>query len=386
MKVFLKTSPGLEKISALEAFEITGKRFESYEEILTSDCDSKDLFKLLFYARSAERIGIVAGELKILDNTEKVVGDNTENNLQYDKIEDVFFYKDESVNRILDFLKFSNFSFKTESCECFKRKYEKSFRKFLRKSVSDILIGKGFLQDLKNPDFYFLIFKIGKNFFVGIDFGELQKRKYAVFNTSFSLRHSIVYSLLRMGGFTRDFKGALIDLTSKSDFLIESVLYQKNCINEAKNINNKLILDLGKYLVGEKFDSTAFENETNKNEKECVDKKNNLSFVAYSNCKQILNITRKNSLIAGVEGILFTDEKEKVIELLKSNKKKIVFAQTNGLKELNELKKFIEVLKNSVLMIVSSKEIGPVYLKTKFEKHIIFQGLNAIFLYKLCFD
>ena len=395
MRVFLKTAPGLESISCLEAFELVGKKFEINDGIITSDCAFMDFLKLLFYSRSAERVGLIVAELKINNLVEGEKNEkNSKEDAAYGKIREVIFYKDKTIEKILNFLRNSKSFFKTETCECFKRESKKEFRELLRKDVSNLMINKGFLQNLKKPDFYFFLFKIKNVVLLGIDFGEVHRRKYSVFNNPQSIRHNIIYSALRIAGFSTNFKGTIIDLTSKSDFLIEAILYYSNSKNEVKNINNRLISDLGKEIVGKDFEHFCKEEKEDKKDEDKEDKysasKNKkTNFVAYSKYRQNLSVLRKNSLVANVKEILFTEEHEKVAEFLSSSEKNIVIAQVKNYKELNELKGFFELLKNSILIIISNNELNLNILKTertKYEKQKIFQGLNSLFLHKICFD
>ncbi|MEM2121980.1 MAG: hypothetical protein QXU20_04980, partial [Candidatus Woesearchaeota archaeon] len=347
MRVFLKCSLGTERVCYSEALEITGKNFNVYEGILISECNFKDFLNLLLYSRSAERIGFLIGELK----TKEQFKDYFKENLKNKSNLSLKFGYDELTNKILNFFKESKFCFKVEICDCFKKELKNYEREKFRKEISKLMIKEGFSQNLKKPNFYFFVFKINKNIFLGLDFGEVYKRNYAVFNTPCSLRPNIAYSILRYSGFTRNFNGTLIDITSKSSFLIEAYLYYKNSKNETKNKINESIYNFFINLLKE----NSFISDDN-NQK---DKKNNnkINLVAYSKHKPNLSVLRKNSIIANAE-ISFLENDEKLKHMFLNNEKKIVILQINNNREFFELKEVLNELKNSVLVIVSNKEIS----------------------------
>ena len=85
--------------------------------------------------------------------------------------------------------------------------------------------------ELKNPDFFVIVYFNGEEYFIGIDknVGELNSRKYRVFPHSASFKGDLGYHLVRISGFQKD-KKLLVGFCKDGVIAIEAALFSKQTV------------------------------------------------------------------------------------------------------------------------------------------------------------
>ena len=279
MKGFLTTHKGMEDIAAMEVKELIGSESRIDEACIVFDIKNyEDLFILCYKSQSATGVCCLLSEFdynSIFDDFEKNIG----------KIE-----FDEWLGKNVQF-----------RVKCIRNYEDNAASAETESKLGEVIINHiqknyGYKQkvDLEKPEIIVFFFLAKKRCYAGIDFAgfDLSKRSYKIFQHSADIKGTIAYSLVRIGGYSKN--EALLDVFSGSGTIpIEAALFSSNFpvrhFDKEKFIFSKF----------KKFKDFDFNKLFRKLDKEASDSKPSIYNVDLS--MKSINYAKKNSKIAGVD-------------------------------------------------------------------------------------
>ncbi len=326
MKVSIITLKEFFDVIEEDVKHIINKKTYSEDGFLWCDINMPEFLRLFRYLRGVERIVVIVGEILIKDSS--IVKTTFED-----------YYNKETL-RIINYLKSENAGFKVVFSPYIKDNLPDDLKNKLLTNVSSFFIKDGFKVNLKKPDFNVLIFSSGKKFFVGLDFGPLNKPKYRVFNHPRSLRSDICYGILRSFGLTRDFKGCFVDFTSVSPFTIEAVLFLKGIPNRIETVLNNLIEDLN---INYSFESDI-----------------EVKVCALSLDDRSIYVIRKDSVIIGIDREIEFVSRKNIFDFFEGVQGCNVFvvAQVSNKYQIRVVLDWLGRLKEGCFIVVSDKRFN----------------------------
>jgi 23S rRNA G2445 N2-methylase RlmL len=247
---------------------------------------------------------IAAQEISELINTECAV-EETALTFNIKKITDlaVLCYKAQSVNRVLLFISKSIFRKIDLSFINQDYKFRITRTKGSVNIIDDLAVkicdaakkkGLSLTVDLSEPQLIFLVHSNGSSVYLGVDVAgfDLSKREYKVFNSPYSIKGTVAYSMIRFSGYRPEH--ILIDPFCRSgEIPIEAALYASGF---AINHYRKQKFAFSKLDFFPDMNSTFEKLDTKKN---C-----NPDIYAYDQNQKHLMQARKNAKIAGINSCI----------------------------------------------------------------------------------
>lgn len=284
MKSFALTNRGIEDLAAQEIKELIKAESEVEEQIILFETDNyEQLVELSYRAQSLSRV-------LVLLNTFAVGGQI-----------------DETLNNISAALEKSDLYSWLNKDNSFKVFCKKTIDQELSSTDISAKIGEQIINltsknkeytqrvDIKNPDVLVYIFFNQNKGYIGIDFCgfDLSKRDYKIFSYSQSIKSNVGYALLKLAGYDR--KKILLDpFCGDGAIPIEAALFSSE---KSINFYRKEDFQFLKYPLEIDYEN-IFE-KINKSEKKIKEK-----IYCFHNNLGLVNSSKKNSKIAGVNKIL----------------------------------------------------------------------------------
>jgi len=272
MKGIAITHCGTEDIACLEVKELIGAKAEKRNSAVVFPVKkAEDLCKLCYCGQSFKRVLLLLKESKATT-----------------KLPD--------AEKELKGIKFKEFFGRgtTFKVECI-RKGEHGFQSAdVQEEFGAAIVKSAKAKvNLENPDLIFFVYIQDRDLYFGIDFCgfDLSKREYKIFNSAFSLKGTIAYSLLRMSGYKKtdvlldpfcDTGAVVIEAAFfASGFPVNFYAKEKFAFLKLKMLEK---LDFGKFF--EKIDSKISEEK--------------LEIYAYDSQLRKMKQAQKNAKIAGI--------------------------------------------------------------------------------------
>lgn len=184
MKGIAITHQGAEDICTAEVRELIGAKAEKRDAVVVFPVKkAEDLCKLSYMGQSFKRVLLLLKESKV---SKKLPDADKE--LKGQKLKEYF---GKTTTFRVDCIRKGEHDFQSADIG---EEFGAAIVKLTKAKVS-----------LENPDLTFLVFIQDKELYFGIDFCgfDLSKREYKIFNSPFSLKGTIAYSLLRMSGYKK---------------------------------------------------------------------------------------------------------------------------------------------------------------------------------------
>ncbi len=258
MKALAITNKGLESISALEIYELIGKKAKIGETVVSFEADENEICRLCYMGRSFVKV------IELLKE---------------------FDFKTKE-----DIIKNSNIKIdaKTFVVRCQREGSHDFTSQEISEEVGEAIFNSNKIKvELEDPEKTVYVYVYGDKCYIGIDYAgiDLSKREYKIFSHPASVRGNIAYSLLRIADYSR--KNVLLDPFCKSgEICIEAALSSCGLSQNFYSKNKFAFL---------KFAEFDFEKEDKKAK---LDEKVEIS--CFDTIGANLKAAEKNAKIAGV--------------------------------------------------------------------------------------
>jgi len=274
MKGIAITHQGAEEICAAEVKELIGAKAEKRDGAVVFPVKkAEDLCKLSYMGQSIKRVLLLLKESKVskkLPDAEKA--------LEGQKLKEYF---GKATTFRVDCIRKGEHDFQSTDIG---EEFGAAIVEMTKAKVN-----------LENPDLIFLVYIQDSSFYFGIDFCgfDLSKREYKIFNSPFSLKGTVAYSLLRMSGYKKT--DVLLDpFCDTGAIVIEAAFFASGF-----SVNNYA---KGKYAFQKlkMFEKTDFNKFFEKLDKKVKISGDKFEIYAYDAQLRKMKQAQKNAKIAGI--------------------------------------------------------------------------------------